>query len=103
MTVCSGPIIIVVWQRPTSSCGVINGYDIIFVNSITGRKYSIRNLNNFLYTITSASPVLNIGARNHLNVQVHIKGPILYIFSVWYIASYNSLTSVYLILIGSCH
>ena len=72
MTVCSGPIIIVVWQRPTSSCGVINGYDIIFVNSITGRKYSIRNLNNFLYTITLASPILNIGARNHLNVQVHI-------------------------------
>ena len=72
MTVCSGAIIIVVWQRPTSSCGVINGYDIIFVNSITGQKYLVRNLNNFLYTISLASPVLNIGARNHLNVQVHV-------------------------------
>ena len=77
-TACSHKFVAVAWQRPFTSCGVIKSYDVMFANSITGQEFLVRNYSDILYTISSTSPVLNIGARDHSTVQVH-KGPSSYI------------------------
>ena len=57
------------WQVPNRACGPISGYDILFVNIITGEKFSDRrNASDFLYWI--GGQVLAIGSKQNIKVQV---------------------------------
>ena len=72
MTTCYESFIVVEWQRPSTSCGIINNnYEIRFVNSMTGQKILNRINDRNHYIIPSNSSVL-IGARSHINVEVRI-------------------------------